>query len=74
MVHNNVDFFTPILATWLCGGVASVVNPNSRVEALADQLQNTATSVIFCYPKIVNHAIEAINLNQVIYKLHIVRN
>ncbi len=65
MVHNNVDFFIPVLATWLLGGVASVVNPNSSIKALADQLSSTGSTFVFSYPKIVDHILEAVNLNKV---------
>ena len=52
MTQNNVDFFTPVLAAWLCGGVASIVNPNTSVQSLINQLKITNISIIFCLPKI----------------------
>ena len=65
MVHNNVDYYIPILGTWLLGGVVSVVNPNSSVKALADQLMRTESSFVFCYPKIASHVLDAIKMNKV---------
>lgn len=60
LTHNNPDFFIPVFATWMCGGVASVISPNFRVEALTELFASTSTSVIFCYPKIAKNIIKGI--------------
>ena len=59
MTQNNVDFFTPVLAAWSCGGVASIVNPNTSVQSLINQLKITDISIIFCLPKIFETVKEA---------------
>ena len=69
MMQNNVDFFTPALAAWTCGGSASIVNPNISVKSLADQLKLTKIKVIFSFPKffqIIKEAVELIDTKTII--------
>lgn len=62
LMHNNVDYFVPVLATWVCGGIVSVLNPNSRVEALAEQFKLAGAKIIFCQPNMVQPLIKVMKI------------
>ena len=62
MVHNNVDFFCPVFATWFLGGSASVVSPILSPGNLAKQLSTINIRHIFCGPASIATVIEGIKL------------
>ena len=61
VMHNCVDYFIPVLSTWLCGAIVSLTNPNTRIQTLANQFQDT--SMVFCSPELAKNVCEAIQLS-----------
>ena len=72
MMQNNTEYFIPCLATWLCGGVVSLINPNSSAETLANQFTACKTAFIFGLKTNLKEIIEAVEKSQLMKKVYIV--
>lgn len=45
---NTTDFFYPVMATLLCGGVISMGDPKIKASFMALQLDDTEAKIVFC--------------------------
>lgn len=58
-LHNNTDFFFPVLASWMAGGVTSMSDPSLSSAVMAKQLDAVQPKFIFCSKDVVKNVLDA---------------
>ena len=72
LMQNNIDYFLPCFAAWFCGGVVSLINPNSTPESLANQFKATKTKIIIGMQSTRNSIEKALNLCDFNEEIHVI--
>ena len=59
MLDNNVHYYTPVLASWLCGAGLSLSDPDTNMTTLTSQLNIANSSTVVISPRL-GHKIQAL--------------
>ena len=58
-MHNNSEFFFPVLGAWMAGGVVSLSDPSLTSKKMRSQLEVTKAKFVFCSPDVAENIKEA---------------